>query len=284
MVERGADVVTWETATERWREYIRKTEGTSLVFEDASDRENRCYSQRSHRWSADYREREYAKLKDMERGIEDFYSRPWTGLLSLTASSKQVPNPVDHLGQLLDGRAAVLQALRDSLDGRTWDYWWVIEPHESGYAHLHVAVIVEGPVTEEQLRPAVDAHLRQVPAAGDLAHRDAISIQPGREIGNLAAYLNAYLGGSYGTNALDLPEHEQALAAVLWATGKRQIGASRRLRRFRKGDVELEDPESTWEFVAILDEDGDEHPVDPAEPGKVDRFVTEVRYPDPPPS
>lgn len=272
-VERGADSVNWDEAIRRWRCYVEETAATSLVFEGPDGQ--RGYSGRSHRWSPEYQEERYAKMKDMERGIESFYSNPWTGLLSLTASSDDVPNPVDHLLEVVEGRAAAIQALRRALDDRTWDYWWVLEPHESGYVHLHVAVVVEGAVTEEQLRPAVDAHLRQVPAAGEKAHEDAVEVKSGREIENLAAYLNSYLGG-YGTEALEMPEHEQAAAALLWATGKRQIGASRRLRRFMKGEQGLPDP--GWECIAVLDAEGEERPIDSDAPGGVDTFETGVMW------
>jgi hypothetical protein len=281
-VDRGADAVRWDEARRRWREYVQETAATSLVFEGPEGQ--RGYSDRSHRWSPEYREEQYAKMKDMERGIEAFYADPWTGLLTFTASSDDVPNPVDHLRQLVEGRGAVIQALRRALDDRTWDYWWVLEPHKSGYLHLHLAVVVEGAISAEAFRPAVEAHLRQVPAAGREAHRidpddpdddGAVEVRSGREIENLTAYLNSYLGG-YETEALEMPEHEQAAAAVLWATGKRQTGASRRLRGFMKG---LELPgEEGWEFVAILDADGEERPVDGEVPGGVDTFETGVSW------
>ena len=274
-VERGADSVRWDEARRRWRQYVEETAATSLVFEGPDGQ--RGYSDRSHRWSPEYQERQYARLKDMERGIEAFYSNPWTALLTFTASSDDVPNPVDHLEQLLDGRAAVIQALRRALEDRTWDYWWVLEPHESGYLHLHLAVVVEGAVPAVAFRPAVEAHLRQVPAAGREAHADAVEVKSGREIDNMAAYLNSYLGG-YGTEALEMPENEQAAAAILWATGKRQIGASRRLRRFMQGNVMPEDSEEAWEFVAILDADGEERPIDSDAPGGVDTFETRVSW------
>lgn len=279
-VDRGADVMDWSTAISRWRDYIGETAASSLVFEDRSDPEGgRAYADRTHRWSPDYQEERYAKLKDMERGVESFYDDIWTGLVTLTASSREVSAPVDHLDELLQGRAAALEALRRSLDGRTWDYWWVLEPHDSGYLHLHLAVVVEGPVRRADLRPAVDAHLRQVDAAGEEAHEQAVEVRSGREIDNLGAYLNSYLG-AYRQDPLDAPEEYQAGAALLWATGRRETGASGRLRRFMKGDPP-ELSESDWALVAVLDADGEERPVDPEVPGGVETFETEVRWPPP---
>jgi hypothetical protein len=284
MVDRGADVVDWSTAISRWRDYIGETAASSLVFEDRSDPEGgRAYADRTHRWSPDYQEERYAKLKDMERGIESFYGDIWTGLVTLTASSTDAGDraraPVDHLDELLQGRAAALEALRRSLDGRTWDYWWVLEPHESGYLHLHLAVVVEGPVRGADLRPAVDAHLRQVDAAGEEAHESAVETRSGREIDNLGAYLNSYLG-AYREDPREAPEEYQAAAALLWATGRRETGASRRLRRFMEGDPP-EPSGGDWALVAVLDGDGEERPVDPEVPGGVETFETEVRWPPP---
>jgi hypothetical protein len=213
-------------------------------------------------------------MKDMERGIDAFYDDIWTGMITLTGSSDGIA-PVDHLHELLDGREKALAALRRALDGRTWDYWWVLEPHESGYLHLHLAVVVEGIIAESMLRPAVEAHLRHCDPAGREAHADAIDVRPGREISNVAAYLNAYLG-DYRNDPLDAPEHEQMANAVLWATQRRQTGASKRLRQFMQ--TEKAPSEDDWELVAIVDSGGEERPVDGRQGGGVDTIETSVLW------
>lgn len=275
-VDRGATAETWSTAVSRWRSYIEKTRETSLRFDQVGG-EATVYQQSTHRWSPDYQEQQYARMKDMERGIEDFYEEIWTGMVTLTASSDGIA-PVDHLHELLDGREKALAALRRALDGRTWDYWWVLEPHESGYLHLHLAVVVEGPVRESTLRPAVEAHLRHCGPAGREAHADAVDVRPGREISNVAAYLNAYVG-EYGESPLDAPEHVRAFNSITWATGSRETGASRRLRKMMKAGGEIEEAaEEEWELTAVVDDDG-EHPIDKEAPGGVRTFQTEIRYP-----
>jgi len=278
--DRGTNTVTWETARKRWERYIKSTRDTSLRF-DEIEGDGVLYRDRQHRWSPDYQEQRYAKLKDMERGIDRFYNNLWTGMITLTASSEQVSAPVDHLTELTDGRSAALEALRRSLDGRTWDYWWVLEPHESGYLHLHVAVVVEGAITTDQLRPAVEAHLRNCSPAGREAHESAVEVRRGREIGNVAAYLNAYLG-DYASDPLDAPEHVRAANAITWATGKRETGASRRLRAFMSGGLSDGGGPAEWQLTAICDDEG-EHPVDPEVPGGVDTFETVVKWSNPPP-
>lgn len=272
-VDRGATAHDWGTSIRRWRSYIERTRETGLRFDEVGG-EATIYADSTHRWSPDYQERQYAKMKDMERGIEDFYSDIWTGMVTLTASSDNIA-PVDHLQELLDGRQKALAALRRALNGRTWDYWWVLEPHASGYLHLHLAVVVEGPVTEETLRPAVEAHLRHCEPAGEEAHADAVDVRPGREISNVAAYLTAYLG-DYRSDPLEAPEHEQAANAILWATQRRQTGASKRLRDFMQADEPETDSE--WELVAIVDGDGEERPVDGRQGGGVETEETVVKW------
>lgn len=278
---RGPNVVRWGDAIRKWREYIEETNASSLVFEEVSTGQ-KSYARRAHRWDVDYQRRQYARLKDMERGIDHFYGRAWTGLVTLTASSDMVPHPVDHLEELLSGREAALSALRRSLSDRTWDYWWVLEPHKSGYLHLHLAVVVEGRIDESDLRPAVDSHLRQVTAAGEEAHSDAVEVREGSEIENLGAYLNSYLG-QYEEDPLEADEHVQAANAILWAAERRQTGASKRLREFMEWDPPEDLVAGEWQLTAILDPDGEERPVDPEVPGSVDRFEIQIRYPDPPP-
>lgn len=270
--ESGATVVDWGTARDKWATYIKRTRGTSLRF-DTVDGSKTAYHDSTHRWSPDYQEARYAQLKDMERGIDDYYgSSLWTGMVTLTASSDGIA-PADHLLELLEGRRTALSALRRSLSDRTWDYWWVLEPHKSGYLHLHLAVVVDGPIVEAQLQPAVDSHLRNCEPAGPEAHEDAIDIRPGREIGNLAAYLTAYLG-DYRNDPLEAPENVQRANALLWGLQKRETGASRRLRAMMQADNP--EPDKDWELTAVVDSDGEERPVDTEVPGSVDTIVTEV--------
>lgn len=271
----------WGTARDQWADYIRDTRDTSYRF-DRVDGGDTVYQESTHRWSPDYQEERYAKTKDMERGIDGYYDDLWTGMVTLTASSSRIA-PVDHLLELLEGRRTALAALRRSLDDRTWDYWWVLEPHKSGYLHLHLAVVVEGPIVESTLEPAIESHLRNCGPAEREAHEEAIDIRPGREISNLAAYLTSYLG-DYRNDPLEAPEYVQRANALLWGLQRRETGASRRLRQMMEGDEP--EPDDEWELTAIVDGDGNEHPVDSEVPGRVSTIETEIVYgtgKDPPP-
>lgn len=144
--------------------------------------------------------------------------------------------------------SGVYHALRYALDEYEWEYALVVEKHKSGYAHVHVAVFVDGEVTEETFHASIDAHHREC----NIAHRDAHdyyhpdpSVRPisvrsvntdlepneyvGGEdldsieaIGNLGSYIGEYIG-AYGEPLFDRGLDELAFRAAIWATGTQMV-------------------------------------------------------------
>jgi len=296
----GDRPVTWREAVWDWREYIEDTEDVDAVFQN---RETGQYHSGSspHRFDPEYSDKQYAKLKDLERGLsEDYGKRLHTAMLSLTASS--APNgeplpPVDHLNELDSSWEAVRRALARELEGRRWEYLAILEPHKSGYLHIHIAVFVDGKVTENTFAPVIEAHLRNCDIAGRDAHdldhpnpeKRPVSVRHAGadrdlddedQLDELAIYLAEYLG-AYGEDPLDLPEHVQMSNAVLWATGKQRWrpsnGAQQYMQAFPKEDPEAESP---WELVGIR-RGTEYHPTTGETTGGVERFVTTTEW-DPP--
>jgi hypothetical protein len=259
-----------------------------------------------NRFMPEYADKQYAKLKDLERGIRQDYRTPFSAMLSLTASSlsssgEPLP-PVDHLDELLSSWEAVRRALAREMEGRRWEYLAILEPHASGYLHVHIAVFVDGMVRRETFAPVIEAHVRNC----DLAQLDAHSVEDGtavsvnrvgrdargnhataegaefesKTVGNLGSYLAEYLG-TYGDDPLEAPDHQQAANAVLWATGRQRWrpsqGAQEYMATNRGENV------SEWEFVGIEDKNGDVHEVSSG--GGVERMTTatDVQETDPPP-
>lgn len=287
--------VDWREAVWRWRDYIREKRGDGVPVFENGDGDRVRGSARPHRFHPDYSDRQYAKLCDLENGVRERWGRTaHTALLSLTASSTSDDGgalpPVDHLEEVLSSWDAVKRALGRALDGREWCRVRLLEPHESGYLHVHVAVFVRGPVDPEEFQPVIDAHLRNCDLAGEEAHEivadepdeSAVSVhrvgsdRGDDEIENLAAYLSEYLG-TYGGDPLDQPEHQQMASAVLWATGRRRFQPDDDARQFTRYDGDDGDG-GEWEMVAYA-VDGEERPVDPEHNGGVDRFTTGVRRP-----
>jgi hypothetical protein len=270
----GVEAVTWEEATDRFRSWYSDQRGTQIVVaNEAGETES---FPTPNRFTPEYREMLYAKAQALERGLRERWGKLLhTAMVTLTASSTDAEGdprpPVEHLNDLLGSWEAVRRALSRCLDGRDWEYLAILEPHESGYAHVHIGVFVKGPVVAEQFRPVLDAHLRNCEGASREAHRildedgeeDTVRVRrsshPSRQDGveNLGAYLAAYMAGEYGAEATEMPEHVQRFYATMWATGRQWFRPSNGAQELMQPPDEEEAGESLeWEVVGIAP-DGD---------------------------
>jgi hypothetical protein len=287
---RGDEAATWSRVTSRWRTWFKERREAALVFEN--DAAEQCTGPQETRFHRSYSERLYAKLKDLERGLSDAYGRRFsTALLTLTASSGRpgawVP-PADHLNDLLGSWEAVRRALHRVLDEERWEYLMVLEPHESGYAHVHVAVFVDGVVAPDRFEPVIDAHLRNCGRAERDAHQygDVITVKRVaqerdrdlEEIGNLGSYLGEYLG-IYDGDPMDAPDHVQRFNALLWATGRQQWRPSNGAQDYMAYDPPQP---SGWELVGVTYDGGET--VEPVNPDGGGVEWRETRYDRPPPA
>jgi hypothetical protein len=297
----GDRPMSWRDATKEWRAYIEDSRDTDAVFQNQQTGDYTAGSD-PHRFAPDYTKKQYAKLKDLERGLRrDYGKRLHTAMLSLTASwcpdGTALP-PVDHLNDLDASWDAIRRELSRQLEGRRWEYLAILEPHESGYLHIHVAVFVEGVVTQADLAPVIEAHVRNSPHARRAAHDPdddstisirrvgldrremhaaAEGIEYGENIGNLGTYLAEYLGTDSG-NPLDAPDHQQQANAVLWATGKQRWRPSQGAQSYM-ASFKADEGDSAWKLVGIRS--GTEyHPCEDAT-GGVDRFTTGPVHPPP---
>ena len=302
--------VSWNGTINRYRNYIRDKRNVSTVFENCETGE-RATGSTPHRFDPDYSAKQYAKLKDLERGVQARYGkRLHSGMLTLTASSTPNGEPlpaVDHLDELLSSWSAVSRTLRRVLEDRRSARLAILEPHpgdgpNNGYLHIHIAVFVDGYVSPETFQPVLDAHLSNCDLATADAHTtDDIQIRhagadrdPGynhslaegiehdsEQIGELAIYLAEYLGTYGDDDPLDAPEHVQAANALLWATNRqrwRPCSTAQSLMAYSAPDTATD-----WQLVG-LEKDGEFIPADP-ENGGVDTFVTcSLDPPDPPPT
>lgn len=270
----GLQPVSWREAVHLWRDWYQDSRDSRAVFENQDG--DRVKGSDPNRFHPDYGDKQYAKLKDLERGIkEDYGRRLHTAMLTFTASSAPAEGgggalpPVDHLDGLLSSWSAVTRELRRCLEDRRYERLAILEPHKSGYLHIHVAVFVEGKVTREDFAPVVEAHLRNC----DLAAREAHDVEDDSTISvrwaggdrdrddedhldELAIYLSEYLG-TYGEDPLEQPDHVQQANAVLWATGRQRWRPSNGAQQYMALDRSLPDP--AWELVGIEDGTGEVH-------------------------
>ena len=294
----GNRPISWNGAITQYRDYIRDKRGVQTVFENLEG--DRAHGSTPHRFDPDYSAKQYAKLKDLERGVKRRYGkRLHTAMLTLTASSTPSGDPlppVDHLDGLLSSWSAVSRALRRSLDDRRSARLAILEPHpgdgvNNGYLHIHIAVFVDGYVQPETFQPVLDAHLRNCDLALEDAHttddiqvRHAGADRDGRynharaegidhdsdQLGELAIYLAEYLGTYGDDDPLDAPEHVQAANALLWSTNRQRWRPCSTAQSFMAYDAP--DLDTDWQLVGV-ERDGEFYPTD-GHGGGVKTFTT----------
>jgi len=303
----GTKALPWGESTARFGSWYDDQRKTEIVIENEVG-EVESFST-PNRFTPEYREMLYAKAQALERGLRERWGKLLhTAMVSLTASttteSGEPRPPVEHLNDLLGSWEAVRRALSRVLDGREWEYLAILEPHESGYVHIHLGVFVKGPVAHGQFRPVVEAHLRNCEGAGEEAHQifdedgeeDTVSIRhashPSRSDGveNLGAYLAAYMAGEYGTEATEMPEYVQRFYALMWATGRQWFRPSNGAQELMKPPEDDEGAALEWEVVGIAPDGEPEEEVieiDPEQAGGVQyrevRRDPVVGEPEPPP-
>jgi hypothetical protein len=282
----GVEAVTWEEAVERFRSWYMDQRGTEIVVQNEVGEVESFPT--PNRFTPEYREMLYAKAQALERGLRERWGKLLhTSMVTLTASSTDEEGnprpPVGHLNELLSSWEAVRRALSRVLSDREWEYLAILEPHESGYTHVHVGVFVKGPVVAEQFQPVLDAHLRNCDAADREAHRivdedgeeDTVRVRhashPSRQDGveNLGAYLAAYMAGEYGAEATEMPEHVQRFYATMWASGRQWFRPSNGAQELMQPPEDEEEGTALeWEVVGIAPEGEPEEEVVEIEPGQ----------------
>lgn len=295
------DTLIWNGAIAAWRSYIQDKRGVDRIYQNTETGEEAVSGSSPHRFAKDYADKQYAKLKDLERGVKERYGRRLhTAMLTLTGSSRpnddQLP-PVDHLDQLLESWSAVSRELRRVLDDYRSARLGILEPHpgegpNNGYFHIHIAVFTDGKIAAEEFESVLDKHVKHCDIAEPDQHTtDEIQVKHvGKErdwqrnhalaeglrsdsdsIDNLAGYLAEYLGTSWD-DPLNAPEYVQASNAVLWATERQRWRPCQTAQQIMAADQP--EPSDDWELTAV-EIDGERRPVDP-EGGGVNRFTTGV--------
>lgn len=241
-----------------FEDYLKAKENASLVLEEQDSGDVRVLPY-NHRWTSEYRNMVYAKLSDAERRLDEIFGDgpiPTT-MLSLTAhqtDSEGYPRPLGEvLEDLLGGWDKFRRVIRRATEGYRTEYVRVVEPHESGYPHIHVAIFgVAKPSLQQKVR---ELWVDEYDIGGEKAHENAVEIERGRtaQVENVSAYLMKYLGK---TTVRETGEQQQvggfkAFAALLWVTGKRQFSASEALSEAMTPESGGGSGEGNWRFVGV---------------------------------
>ena len=233
----------WYAAVNEWRDWMNSAiyQSGHITFENDDGDVVRTQVENSYMES--YSSRYYAKLKDLERGVERRYGDTTTVMLTLSASSENAEGgrrcPADHMREIAAGWDTARKQLPHILDGYNYCYGRIWEPHESGYGHQHIAIFVEddgGQLAAEDFRPFMDSYVGAVPGAGSEAHDvngDAVSVND--DVENMGSYISEYLG-IFGEEALDRPVTEQMFYATCWATNTRRLDFGQNAQEIISGE------------------------------------------------
>jgi hypothetical protein len=167
----------------------------------------------------------------------------------------------------------------------------VAEHHESGYGHIHVAVFVDGDVSEAAFRPAIDAHLRECSIAGPEAHHYFAEDEQDRPISlrsiatdrnrgdtsdpdgdgytddgpiqNLGTYIGEYIG-AHGDALFERELGELQFRAVCWATGTQRVRFSVGANELIAADLDCDTDSIDEAIISGWQEDVTEADIDAA--------------------
>ena len=218
-----------------WRDWFEGYRNAHMEFEAPDGETVRTPLENSSQ--PEYGKRYYGKIKDWERGVERAYQNPTTAILTLSASSENANGnrrcPADHMRDIADGWKTARKTLHGVLEGFAWEYAKVWEPHQSGYGHLHIGVVVDDPngaISGETFRPFIRSYVENTAPAGSEAHDldvvglgDTASVND--DVENLGTYISEYIG-IFGEEPTERPVSEQLFYATTWATGTRRVDFS----------------------------------------------------------
>ena len=235
----GTQAVTVGDALRSWREWYEGYRNSHITFE--SDEGEIVRTQLENSYMPEYGSRYYAKLKGLEREVEQQFESLTTVMLTFSASHRNANDgwrcPADHMRDVAGGWDTARKHLYEVLSGRNWEYAKVWEPHDDGYGHMHVAVFVDGEATADEFAPVLDSYTQSVKSAGTEAHTLEKAVSVNDNVENLGSYISEYIG-VFGDETLNRPVSEQLFYSITWATNTRRVefsnGAQEMIREDRK--------------------------------------------------
>lgn len=231
-------------------EFLKRSESVRLRLDgcDVSTNEwKTCIMSGLHRWKTEYKKRIYAKL----RQLNPWYEQNRTPLTMATFTTRQrglsIPEQVDLL-RLSFNKA---KKLLNKYLGK-FPYFWIVEPHKSGYAHIHMLIFKSIP---RALRYKVASAWSGSYGAGGYKDSLKFSIsKTQRSLGSAGAYVFKYIEKTLEYDLLSNPDSGYfKLSCWVWKMSKRNTdytgvrfwGCSRDLSEVMAYSVE-DDMNTIW--------------------------------------
>jgi hypothetical protein len=218
----------WYSVVQEWRDWYEGYENSHLEFTNPEGETVR--GKLTNSYQPEYGDKYYAKLGDLERGIEREYDSLTTAMLTFTCSSlnrQGEPRPAgDCMRDIISAWNTARKMLHKALSAYEWEYARVLEPHKSGYGHLHIAVFIDSDsINEQTFKGVMESYVDNCTAAGWEAHKPENSVSVNEEMDSLPSYVSKYIG-QYGEKPTERDIEEQMFLAVTWATNTNRVDFS----------------------------------------------------------
>lgn len=258
-------------------EYLRQTSKMTMTFQGARYQDDTWQDidknvQYLHRFTTTYRRGVISKFYQ----LEDWYNQAPTpvtmltlttyqeGLYSRSVTGKGYSIP-QSFTRLKSSWEHLRQALRYYVQDTPWV--WIMEPHLSGYPHLHVVYFGD---MDMGTQAAVRRLWSRNYVAGSYHKGADFQVRKPdfglQGISSIRNYLLKYVakgftstGSKFGEGD-DWTPGQMVFYALTWKEGWRLFGASKELckvMRYKKA----EDERTEWYRTALLDGNGDEHEI-----------------------
>lgn len=227
-----------------------------------------------HRWKDEYRKGVLAKFYQ----LEDWFKENPSPITMLTLTTFHDTNKWGGKAHSSEGAGITIPESFDLLK-HSWDFLrdalryylphvpfvWIMEPHKSGYPHLHVVLFAD---VDERTQNAIRALWSKKYKAGSFEHGvDFVVSKPEGGIKSIRNYLMKYIVKGFTKTGSKFGEVEGWSAgelvfnALVWKNKWRLFGASRDLCKVMAYHKKPDEKKVKFYATEILNDNGENHPV-----------------------
>lgn len=126
-----------------FEEFLKKSENSCLRLDGCDVVSGQWKTRRIsglHRWKTEYKKRIYAKLHQLNPWYEKHHSPITMGTFTTKQRGISIPDQIDLLKHCFNKAKKLLNKYLGK-----FSYFWILEPHQSGYAHIHMLIFKSVP-------------------------------------------------------------------------------------------------------------------------------------------
>lgn len=202
-------------------EFLKRSESVRLRLDGcdvSTDQWKTCFMSGLHRWKTEYKKRIYAKLRQLNPWYEQHRSPVTMATFTTRQRNKTIPEQVDLLKCCFNKAKKLLNKYLGK-----FPYFWIMEPHASGYAHIHMLIFKDVP---RVLRRKVASAWSGSYGAG--GYKDALKFgmsKTHRSLREVGAYVFKYIEKTLEYDLLSNPDSGYfKLSAWVWKMSKHDTG------------------------------------------------------------